>query len=173
MGVLAHKEQINLTERHIILTEAGLKRIEEELRELQTVRRHEVADHIRAAKALGDVAENPEYETAKTEQAFVEGRILELKNILNIAHIVDELDAPTDEVGIGSIVRVRDLENDDEWDYTIVGSVEADPLEDRISNESPIGEALLHHRVGDVVEVDVPDGKARYEIVRIGRHGES
>jgi transcription elongation factor GreA len=160
-----------LSERQLILTEAGLKRIERELHELQTVRRHEVADHIRAAKALGDVAENPEYETAKTEQAFVEGRILELKNILNIAHIVDELAAPTDEVGIGSVVRVRDLESEDEWDYTIVGSVEADPLEDRISNESPIGEALMGHKVGDAVEVDVPDGKARYEIVRISRLG--
>src|SRR5262249_31253741 len=120
---------LTLSEKQLILTEAGLKRIERELHELQTVRRHEVADHIRAAKALGDVAENPEYETAKTEQAFVEGRILELKNILNIAHIVDELAAPTDEVGIGSVVRVRDLETEDEWDYTIVGSVEADPLE--------------------------------------------
>lgn len=160
-----------MTERQLILTEAGLKRIEEELRELQSVRRHEVADHIRAAKALGDVAENPEYETAKTEQAFVEGRILELKNILNIAHIVDELEAPTDQVGIGSVVSVRDLESDDEWDYTLVGSIEADPLEDRISNESPIGQALLGRRVGEVVEVDVPDGTARYEIIRISRQG--
>jgi transcription elongation factor GreA len=153
----------------LILTEAGLKRIEAELFELQTVRRHEVADHIRAAKAFGDVAENPEYETAKAEQAFVEGRILELKNILTAARIVDEHDAPTDEVGIGSVVRVRDLEEDDEWDYTIVGSLEADPLEDRISNESPIGEALLGRRVGETVEVSVPDGTARYRIVSIGR----
>jgi transcription elongation factor GreA len=158
-----------LTERQLILTEAGLKRIEEELHELQTIRRHEVADHIRAAKALGDVAENPEYETAKTEQAFVEGRILELKNILNIAHVIDELEAPTDKVGIGSIVRVRDLHTKDEWDYTIVGSVEADPLEDRISNESPIGEALMGLKVGDTVEVEVPEGKARYRVMAIGR----
>src|SRR5436309_11350175 len=108
-----------LTERQLILTEAGLKRIEEELRELQTVRRHEVADHIRAAMALGDVAENPEYETAKTEQAFLEGRILELKSILNIAHVIEDEDVPTDTVGVGTVVRVRDLEEEDEWDYTI------------------------------------------------------
>src|SRR5437660_12916054 len=113
-----------LTERQLILTEAGLKRIEAELRELQSVRRHEVADHIRAAKAFGDVSENPEYETAKSEQAFVEGRILELKNILTAARIVDEQDAPTDEVGIGSEVRVRDLEEDDHWNHTSVGSLE-------------------------------------------------
>lgn len=158
-----------MSEKQLILTEAGLRRIEQELHELQTTRRHEVADHIRAAKALGDVSENPEYETAKTEQAFVEGRILELKNILTAAHVVDELDAPTDEVGIGSVVTVRDLEADEEWDYTIVGSVEADPLEDLISNESPIGEALIGCRVGDTVEVKVPDGTARYEIKQIRR----
>jgi transcription elongation factor GreA len=128
-----------------------------------------VADHIRAAKALGDVAENPEYETAKAEQAFLESRILELKNVLTTAHVVDEFEAPTDEVGIGSVVRVRDLESDDEWDYTIVGSWEADPLEDRISNESPIGEALIGRKVGDTVEAEVPEGIARYEVVGIAR----
>ncbi len=158
-----------MAERQLILTEAGLKRIEAELHQLQTVRRHEGADHIRAAKALGDVAENPEYETAKTEQAFIEGRILELKNILNVAHVVDEANAPTDEVGVGSVVRVRDLESDEEWDYTIVGSVEADPLEDLISNESPIGEALLGRRVGETVEVAIPEGQARYEVMGISR----
>lgn len=160
-----------MSERQVILTEAGLKRIEEELLELQTVRRHEVADHIRAAKALGDVAENTEYETAKSEQAFLESRILELKNILTTAQIVDELAAPTDEVGVGSVVRVRDLESEDEWNYTIVGSWEADPLEDRISNESPIGEALMGRKVGEIVEAEVPEGIARYEIVGIARQG--
>jgi transcription elongation factor GreA len=162
-----------LSERQLILTEAGVKRIESELHELQTIRRHEVADHIRAAKALGDVSENPEYETAKTEQAFVEGRILELKNILTTARVIDEHDAPTDQVGVGSVVRVRDLDTDEEWDYTIVGSVEADPLEDRISYESPIGEALIGTKVGDRVEAEIPAGTARYEIVRISRQNGS
>lgn len=158
-----------MSERPLILTSTGLKRIEAELHQLQTVRRHEVANHIRDAKAFGDIAENPEYESAKNEQAFVEGRILELKSILNLATVVDDSQAPTEEVGIGSVVRVRDLEMDEEWDYTIVGSVEADPDEDRISNESPIGQALLGKKQGDVVEIQIPAGTARYEIIDIGR----
>ncbi|MBI3911759.1 MAG: transcription elongation factor GreA [Armatimonadetes bacterium] len=158
-----------MSERQIILTASGYRRIEKELNELLTVRRSRVAGDIRAAKSFGDVAENPEYESAKAEQAFLEGRILELKSILNSARIIDDRDAPTDVVGVGSVVRVRDLEHRDEWDYTIVGSVEADPEADRISNESPIGQALLGRRVGDTVEVSVPVGKARYQIVSIRR----
>jgi transcription elongation factor GreA len=158
-----------LTEKQLILTSTGFKRIEAELQQLQTVRRHEVANHIRDAKAFGDIAENPEYESAKNEQAFVEGRILELKNILNIAQVVDDTKAPTEEVGIGSVVTVRDLETDEEWDYTIVGSVEADPDEDRISNESPLGQAIMGHKVGDVVEIEIPAGDAKYAIVAIRR----
>jgi transcription elongation factor GreA len=158
-----------LTEKPLILTLTGFKRIEAELEKLTTVRRHEVAEHIRDAKAFGAIEENAEYEAAKTEQAFVEGRILELKNILNAARIVDDSLAPTDEVGIGSVVTVKDLEMDEEWDYTIVGSVEADPDEDRISNESPIGEALMGHKAGDVVDIKIPAGIARYEIVAIRR----
>ena len=157
--------------RELILTASGFKRIEAELDQLQSVRRQEVANHIRDAMAFGDIAENPEYESAKNEQAFVEGRIIELKSILNVAHVVDDTKAPTDVVGIGSVVTVRDLEMDEEWDYTIVGSVEADPDEDRISNESPIGEALLGNKVGAVVEFKIPAGKARYEIVNIRRSG--
>lgn len=158
-----------MTEKPLILTRTGFKRIEEELEKLTTVRRHEVADHIRDAKAFGTIEENAEYEAAKTEQAFVEGRILELKNILQAARIIDDANAPTDEVGIGSVVTVRDLETDEQWDYTIVGSVEADPDEDRISNESPIGEALMGRRVGDVVEIQIPAGVVRYEIKAIRR----
>jgi len=158
-----------LTEKYLILTRTGFKRIEAELETLTTVRRHEVADHIRDAKAFGAIEENAEYEAAKTEQAFVEGRILELKNILNAARIIDDSKAPTDEVGIGSVVTVKDLETDEERDYTIVGSVEADPDEDRISNESPIGEALMGHKVGDIVEIKIPAGVARYEIMAIRR----
>ena len=158
-----------MTEKQLILTRTGFKRIEAELEQLTTVRRHEVADHIRDAKAFGAIEENAEYEAAKTEQAFVEGRILELKNILNAARIIDDSKAPTDEVGIGSVVTVKDLETDEEWNYTIVGSVEVDPDEDRISNESPIGEALMGHKVGDIVEIKIPAGVARYEIMAIRR----
>ena len=158
-----------MTEKQLILTRTGFKRIEAELETLTTVRRHEVAEHIREAKAFGAIEENAEYEAAKNEQAFVEGRILELKNILNIARIIDDSKAPTDEVGIGSVVTVKDLETDEEWDYTIVGSAEANPDEDRISNESPIGEALMEQKVGDIVDIKIPAGIARYEIMAIRR----
>jgi transcription elongation factor GreA len=158
-----------LTEKQLILTRTGFKRIEAELQELTTVRRHEVAEHIREAKAFGAIEENAEYEAAKNEQAFVEGRILELKNILNAARIIDDSKAPTDEVGIGSVVTVKDLETDEEWDYTIVGSAEANSDEDRISNESPIGEALMGRKVGDIVDIKIPAGVARYEIMAIRR----
>ena len=158
-----------MTEKQYLLTRTGLKRIEAELAELTTVRRHEVADHIRDAKGFGAIEENAEYEAAKNEQAFVEGRILELKNILNVARIIEDSSAPTDEVGIGSVVTVKDLEMDEEWDYTIVGSFEVDLDQDRISNESPTGEALMGHKVGDVVDVKVPAGIVRYEIKAIRR----
>jgi len=158
-----------LSERQITLTGAGLRSIEAELVELQTVRRHEVAEHIRQAKELGDVAENPEYEDAKTEQAFLEGRILELKSILKAAVVIEDAEIPTDQVGIGSVVTVRDLDANEPWKFTLVGSYEADPEADRISNESPVGEALFGRRVGDVVSVSVPNGSVRYEVVSIGR----
>lgn len=158
-----------MSERQVVLTLAGVKKIEEELRELQTVRRAEVAESIRQAKDLGDVAENPEYETAKTEQAFLEGRIAELKSILSSSLIIDDEDVRTDIVGIGSVVTVKDLDQDDEWVFTLVGSFEADPDEDRISNESPIGEAVLGAKPGDQVEAETPAGKIRLEIVSITR----
>lgn len=161
-----------MSERQVVLTEAGVRKIEEELRELQTVRRAEVAENIRQAKDLGDVAENPEYETAKTEQAFLEGRISELKRILSSCTVVDESDISTDVVSIGTVVTVRDLDQNDEWDFTMVGSYEADPEADRISNESPIGEAVFGKKVGDQVEADVPAGKIRLEILSIKREGE-
>lgn len=161
-----------MSERQVVLTEAGVEKIENELRELQTVRRAQVAENIRQAKDLGDVAENPEYETAKTEQAFLEGRIAELKGILSSCIVIEDSDIRTDVVGIGSQVTVRDLDNDDEWDFTMVGSFEADPEEDRISNESPIGEALFGKKVGDEVEADIPAGKMRLRVVSIKRQGE-
>ena len=157
------------TEKDIVLTTGGLKRIENELEHLRTVHRREVADRIRDSKAFGEFSENSEYEDAKTEQAFVEGRIIELKHILQNASIIEEQTIPTDVVGVGSKVTVRDLDTKDQWEYTIVGSVEADPFEDRISNESPVGESLMGRKVGDVVQVEVPAGKAKYEIVKISK----
>lgn len=157
------------TEREIVLTAEGLRRIEQELEHLRTVHRREVADRIRESKAFGEFSENSEYEDAKTEQAFVEGRILELKMILQNASVIEDSDVPTDTVGVGSKVTVRDLDSGDEWEYTIVGSVEADPSEDRISNESPVGEALMDKKVGDTIEVEIPAGLVKYQIVKIGK----
>lgn len=136
------------------------------------MRRAQVAENIRQAKDLGDVAENPEYETAKTEQAFLEGRIAELKGILSSCIVIEDSDIRTDVVGIGSVVTVKDLDHDDEWEFTMVGSFEADPEEDRISNESPIGEALFGKKVGEEIEADIPAGKMRLRVVRIKRQGE-
>ena len=156
-------------EKEIILTSEGLRRIEEELEHLRTVHRREVAERIRESKQFGEFSENSEYEDAKTEQAFVEGRIMELKLILQNARVIQKEEVPTKLVGVGSKVRVKDLETEDEWVYTIVGSVEADPSEDRISNESPVGEALLEKKVGDEIDVEVPAGTARYQIMKISR----
>ena len=156
-------------EREIVLTQDGFRKIEQELEHLRTVHRREVADRIRDSKQFGELSENSEYEDAKTEQAFVEGRILELKRVLQNAHVIDEDEIRTDVVGIGSKVMVRDMETEDEWGFTIVGSVEADPSKDRISNESPVGEALIDKKVGDMVDVETPAGIVKYKIVKIGK----
>ena len=156
-------------ENEIFLTPSGLKRIQDELEHLRTVHRREVADRIRDSKEFGELSENSEYEEAKTEQAFVEGRIIELKHILQIAHVVDEDQVSTDMVGIGSKVTIRDIKTKENWELTIVGSAESDPSEDRISNESPVGEALVNKKVGDVIQVQTPDGPAKYKIVKISK----
>ncbi len=154
-------------EKEIILTARGLKKIEDELDQLRTVHRKRVADRIRDSKQFGEITDNSEFEDAKNEQAYVEGRIEELRQILASARVVENDDVLTDSVSIGSIVRVRDLESSDEWEWTIVGTFEADPAEDRISNESPVGEALMGKKVGEVAVVEIPAGIAKYEIVGI------
>lgn len=156
-------------EKEIILTRSGFEKIEQELEHLRTVHRKEVADRIRESKQFGELSENSEYEDAKNEQAFVEGRILDLKRILQNAHVVEDDEVQTDVVGIGSKVVVHEVGTKGNWELTIVGSIEADPSEDRISNESPVGEALMGKRVGDVVEVQTPSGKAKYRIVKISK----
>jgi len=161
-----------LTDKEIVLTRAGLKKIEEELKHLQTHHRREVAERIRESKHYGDLGEvggNAEYEEAKAEQAFVEGRILELKKILSNARVLDDSDVPTDHVGIGSVVIVKDIETGREWEWEIVGPVEANPSENRISYESPVGKALVGKKPGDEVEVVVPAGVRRYKIVGLGK----
>lgn len=156
-----------MPEKQIILTPEGLKKIEQKLDYLKSVRRREVAERIKQAIEFGDISENSEYEDAKNEQAFIEGEILTLEKMLRNAKLIDEDEISADVVTIGSTVLLKDLEMGDELEYTIVGSAEADPSEFRISNESPVGEAILGRPVGSVVEVHVPAGSIKYEILDI------
>ena len=146
-------------QREVILTVQGLKKIEEELDELRKVGRKRVAERIRDSKQFGELTENSEFEDAKNEQAQVEGRIDELRQILAAAQVVELEDISTDEVGVGSIVGIRDVNSRNQWEWTIVGTFEADPAQDRISNESPVGEALIGKKIGDIVSIDIPAGK--------------
>lgn len=154
-----------------VLTEEGLHRLIAELEHLRNVRRAEVANRIREALEFGDAWENPEYEAAKTEQAFVEGRIADLENLVRNAKVIHETAAPGDVVTVGSWVRLRDCATRDEFEYLIVGSAEADPFKNRISNQSPVAQAVLGHRVGECIHVVVPAGTVDYEIVSV-RPGE-
>ncbi|MCR1899075.1 transcription elongation factor GreA [Irregularibacter muris] len=156
-----------INNREVILTYEGLVKLEKELEEFKTVKRKEVAERIKQALAFGDISENSEYDEAKNEQAFVEGRIATLENMLKKAKVIDDEDITTDVVNIGSIVTVKDLEFDDEMEYTIVGSAEADPMDLKISNESPVGRSLIGKKAGDVVEIMVPDGMLKYEVISI------
>ncbi|HSQ88487.1 transcription elongation factor GreA [Romboutsia sp.] len=155
--------------KEILLTQEGYQKLEEEVELLKTVRRREVADRIKVAISFGDISENSEYDEAKNEQAQVEERILKLENMIRRAVIIDESKIDVNVVTIGSIVKVKDVEYDEEVEYVIVGSAEADPYEGRISNESPVGKSLLGRSIGDVVEVQVPDGVAKFEILEIKR----
>ena len=152
-----------------IMTYEGIKKLEEELEYLKTVRRKEITEKIKVALGYGDLSENSEYDEAKNDQAFNEGRIIQLENMLKNAVVVDESEIPTDKVSVGSIVKVMDYEFDEEVEYTIVGSAEADPMNFKISNESPVGSALIGKKVGDVVEVAVPSGVSKFEILEIRR----
>lgn len=158
-----------------IMTYEGLKKLEDELEYLKTVKRKDITEKIKVALSFGDLSENAEYDEAKNDQAFVEGRIIQLENMLKNASIVDESDIKTDIVNIGAKVKVKDLDFDPELDFDeemelfIVGSAEADPLENKISNESPIGSGLMGKKVGEYADIPVPDGIKRYEILGIRR----
>ena len=149
----------------IVLTESGYQELADELAKLRTTERRDVADRIRDAITYGELTENSEYEDAKTAQAFLEGRIEDLKHIMQIARPLDPAEIPTDVVGLGSIVTIND--DDEDWEFTMVSPVEANPNRDKISDESPVGEALYGKKVGDVVTVKIPDGKMTYRIVSI------
>ncbi|WFD10102.1 transcription elongation factor GreA [Tepidibacter hydrothermalis] len=157
------------TNKEVLLTKEGHKKIEDELEYLKAVRRKEVAERIKIAISFGDISENSEYDEAKNEQAQLEERILKLENMLTKAVIIDESKIDLSIVTIGSVVKVNDIDFDEEVEYTIVGSAEADPYEFKISNESPVGKALLGRKVGDKVDVQVPDGMAKFEILEIKR----
>lgn len=152
-----------------ILTESGLRKLEEELEHLKSTKRKEVAERIKQAKAFGDLSENAEYDDAKNEQAFVEGRILQIDQILRSARVVDAAAVPSDAVAVGTTVRLRDLDSQEELTYAIVGSAEADPMRQRISNESPVGRGLMGRKAGDTVTIRVPDGTLTYRILEITR----
>lgn len=149
----------------IVLTESGYQELADELAKLRTTERRDVADRIRDAITYGELTENSEYEDAKNAQAFLEGRIEDLKHIMQIARPLDPAEIPTDVVGLGSIVTIND--DDEDWEFTMVSPVEANPNRDKISDESPVGEALYGKKVGDVVTVKIPDGKMTYRIVSI------
>lgn len=159
-----------MAEKQTILTSDGLKKIEQKLDFLKSVRRREVAERIKQAIEYGDISENSEYEDAKNEQAFIEGEIITLEKMLRTAKVIDEGEISTDVVTLGSTVTLKDLEDSEIFEYTIVGSAEADPMEWKISNESPVGEAILGQPVGSVIEVNVPAGVLKYEVLDIKRH---
>lgn len=152
-----------------VLTYEGLKKYEEELTDLKVNKRKEIADKIKEAREQGDLSENAEYDAAKDEQRDIEARIEELENLLKYAEVYVDEEATTDSVGIGSNVKVLDLEFDEELDFKIVGSTEANSLEGKISNESPVGAALLRKKAGDLITVDTQMGPIQYRILGISR----
>jgi transcription elongation factor GreA len=151
-----------------LVTKEGLKKLKDELEFLKTTRRQEVAQRLKEAISYGDLSENSEYEEAKNEQAFVEGRILELEQKIKHAKIISEKKTTKKVIDIGSTIKVQNMtDGDDAEEFTIVGSTEADPLDHKISNESPIGKAVIGREKGDTVEVHSPSGIIKYDILQV------
>ena len=155
--------------KQVLLTNDGLKRLQEELENLKTVRRQENKEAIKRARSFGDLSENSEYDEAKEEQAAIEQRISEIESRLVNVKIIDDESTDNSVVTVGSTVRIKSLEDGEEEIYAIVGSTESNPLEGKISDECPVGKALLNHKVGETVSVEIPDGVANYEILAIER----
>jgi transcription elongation factor GreA len=147
--------------KDVILTPEGLEKLKDELELLSTARRREVAERIKEAREFGDISENSEYDDAKNEQAMLESRIAQLQDKLRMATVIDSKELSTEEVQVGSVVHVKDEKTGKSVKYTIVGSAEANPEESKLSNESPVGRALIGHKRGDEVAVQVPRGPAR------------
>lgn len=155
--------------KQVILTSEGLEKLEKELEYLKTVKRQEVAAEIKVALGYGDLSENSEYDEAKNKQAQMEIRIVEIEAMLKNAKVIDEAEISTDTVSLGCTVTVYDVEFDEEIEYSIVGSTEADPSNGKISDESPVGSALLGKKVGDVVEIPAPAGSIEMKVVAINK----
>ncbi len=154
--------------RQSVITQEGLEKLKEEIEQLSTVKRREVAERIKEAREFGDIAENAEYDDAKNEQALLEQRIAQLEERLRRSTVVDGKAIDTNEVGVGATVHVKDQKSGDSQKFQIVGSTEANPVEHKLSNESPIGQALMGHKRNDVVTVDVPRGpKRKLKITKI------
>lgn len=158
-----------MPDKKVILTYAGLKELENEIQELKVNKRKEIAEKIKEARAQGDLSENAEYDAAKEEQAEVEARIVYIEKLLKNVEVIDEDEVDLNVVNVGCKVRLFDVEFDEEIDYAIVGSTEADPLRNKISNESPVGEALMGRKVGDVAKVDTPAGLLEFKVLEIHR----
>ena len=159
-----------MEEKKNLMTYAGLKKMEDELHDLKVVQRKEVADKIKEAREQGDLSENAEYDAAKDEQRDIEARIEEIEKILKNAEVVVEDEVDTDKINLGCKVTVYDFEFEEEMELKIVGSTEANSLQGKISNESPVGQALMGHRKGDIVEVEMPAGVMKYEVLSIERN---
>lgn len=151
----------------IIMTRKGLEEFIEKLEYLKTVKRYEVIERIKTARGFGDLSENAEYDEAKDEQSKVEGEIKEMEAKLPHIKVIDDADIHTDDVSIGSYVTVYDQDYDEEVEYRIVGSTESNILEGKLSNESPVGKALIGTRIGDELVIDVPSGQAHYKVLGI------
>ena len=155
--------------KQIMLTDEGLKKYEEELEYLKTVKRKENAEKLKEARAQGDLSENAEYDAAKDEQGMIEARIMELDAMLKNVKIIDESELTNEIIHVGSKVKVHDFDFDEDTVYQIVGSNEADPANGRLSDESPVGAALLGHATGDTVDVETPDGTIQFKILEISK----
>ena len=152
-----------------ILTYEGLQKLEEELQDLKVVKRREIAQKIKEAREQGDLSENAEYDAAKDEQRDIEARIEEIELILKNAEVVVEYEVDLDKISVGCKVRILDIEFDEEFDYSIVSTIEADPDDDKISIESPVGKALIGKKVNDIVKVDIPHGVVEYKVLSVSK----
>lgn len=156
-------------DKKYLITNDGLRKLEEELEYLKTIKRKEVTEKIKVARGYGDLSENSEYDEAKNEQAFVEGRIAEIENKLKNIELIDESEISTDVVSIGSVVTLYDFEFEEEVTYTIVGSAETNTFENKISNESPVGSEIIGRKVDEEFIVNTPGGNCKYKIIKIQR----